>query len=83
MKFILCVLLLTLSFSQKKKNVWKVDSNLVAERDFKMTTDEGTWISLDVSPNGKQIVFDILGDIYIMPSRGEMGVGLGPVGGIR
>lgn len=30
------------------------------------TTDEGTWMNLDVSPDGSQIVFDILGDIYIM-----------------
>jgi Tol biopolymer transport system component/imidazolonepropionase-like amidohydrolase len=34
-------------------------------------TDEGTWMNLDVSPDGKQIVFDLLGDIYIMPIDGS------------
>ena len=27
-------------------------------------TDEGTWLSLDISPDGKVIIFDMLGDIY-------------------
>src|SRR5581483_3838999 len=34
------------------------------------TTDEGTWMSLDVSPDGQMIVFDLLGDIYTMPATG-------------
>jgi imidazolonepropionase-like amidohydrolase/Tol biopolymer transport system component len=33
-------------------------------------TDEGTWMSLDVSPDGKEIVFDLLGDIYAVPISG-------------
>lgn len=33
-------------------------------------TDEGTWMNLDVSPDGSQIVFDLLGDIYLMPAEG-------------
>jgi imidazolonepropionase-like amidohydrolase/Tol biopolymer transport system component len=33
-------------------------------------TDEGTWMSVDVSPDGKEIVFDLLGDIYRMPVGG-------------
>ena len=31
---------------------------------------EGTLISVDVSPNGKTIAFDLLGHIYLMPSNG-------------
>jgi len=33
-------------------------------------TDEGTWMSLDVSPDGKEIAFDLLGDIYSLPIGG-------------
>ncbi|MBW2938161.1 amidohydrolase family protein [Aureisphaera sp. CAU 1614] len=34
------------------------------------TTNEGTWMNLDVSPNGQTIAFDLLGDIYTMPITG-------------
>lgn len=39
-------------------------------QEFSMTTDEGTWMNLDVSPDGEDIVFDLLGNIYIMPVTG-------------
>lgn len=39
-------------------------------RMVKFTTNEGTWMSLDVSPDGKTIIFDMLGDIYTMPVEG-------------
>jgi Tol biopolymer transport system component/imidazolonepropionase-like amidohydrolase len=39
-------------------------------RTLRFTTDEATWISLDVSPDGKTIVFDILGDLYTIPITG-------------
>lgn len=39
-------------------------------KEIKFTTDEGTWMNLDVSPDGKHIVFDLLGDIYIIPIEG-------------
>src|SRR4051812_4758203 len=37
---------------------------------LKFTTDEGTWLSLDVSPDGRTIVFELLGDIYTLPIDG-------------
>ncbi|WP_340202636.1 amidohydrolase family protein [Ascidiimonas sp. W6] len=45
---------------------------LEPERTVSFSTDSGTWISLDVSPDGTQIVFDLMGDIYLMPIDGGM-----------
>ena len=39
-------------------------------RKIEFTTDEGTWLSLDVSPDGKTIAFELLGNIYTMPIEG-------------
>ncbi|HLG04717.1 MAG TPA: amidohydrolase family protein [Gemmatimonadales bacterium] len=36
----------------------------------RFTTSKGTWISLDVSPDGQSIVFDLLGDLYTLPIGG-------------
>jgi imidazolonepropionase-like amidohydrolase/Tol biopolymer transport system component len=33
-------------------------------------TDEGSWMDLDVSPDGRTIAFTLLGDIYTMPIAG-------------
>ncbi|HUQ83118.1 MAG TPA: hypothetical protein VM076_18345, partial [Gemmatimonadaceae bacterium] len=43
---------------------------LITSRSLKFTTDEASWVSLDVSPNGQTIVFDILGDLYTIPIAG-------------
>lgn len=40
------------------------------------TVQEGTWMSLDVTPDGQQIVFDLLGDLYTMPIAGGDAVAL-------
>ena len=37
---------------------------------LKFTTDEGTWLSLDLSPDGNSIVFELLGDLYTLPVSG-------------
>jgi len=43
---------------------------LTPARSLEFDVDEGTWISLDVSPDGKSIVFELLGDLYRMDSKG-------------
>ncbi|HEX6065307.1 MAG TPA: hypothetical protein VFZ04_13845, partial [Longimicrobiales bacterium] len=44
--------------------------SLKPERTVRITTNEGTWISVDVSPDGRQLVFDLLGDLYLLPMDG-------------
>jgi len=39
-------------------------------RTARFTTDQGTWMSVDVSPDGGTVVFDLLGDIYTVPLAG-------------
>jgi hypothetical protein len=43
---------------------------LKSNRTIEFTTDEGTWVSLDVSPDGKTIIFDLLGDLYTLGIEG-------------
>ncbi|MGE0863907.1 MAG: amidohydrolase family protein [Vicinamibacterales bacterium] len=37
---------------------------------IEFTTDEVTWMQVDVSPDGRTILFDLLGDLYTMPVTG-------------
>src|SRR5690349_21553077 len=39
-------------------------------REINFTTQEGTWLSPDLSPDGRQIVFELLGDLYLIGSNG-------------
>src|SRR5215208_3386907 len=62
---------------KKKKDDAKKDEKkkeeelpLKTAEKIEFTTDEGTWMSLDVSPDGQMITFDLLGDIYTMPASG-------------
>lgn len=56
------------AFSQEKK--WDIEKYQGPTKTFNIETDEGTWMNLDVSADGKDIVFDLLGDIYSMPITG-------------
>jgi Tol biopolymer transport system component len=46
------------------------DLPLKPQRSIQFTTTEATWTSLDVSPDGKTIVFDLMGDLYTVPMSG-------------
>ena len=39
-------------------------------RKIPIDVDQGTWMNLDVSPDGRWIAFDLLGDIYTLPIAG-------------
>ncbi len=73
-------ILLTLTFlpvgitaQEEKKDDWSVDTanpEGTPVVQFDHVAEEGTWISLDVSPDGEFIAFDLLGHIYEMPADG-------------
>lgn len=54
----------------KKGDEKKEELFLTPDKTVRFSTDEGTWLSLDVSPDGKTIVFDLLGDLYTLPIAG-------------
>ena len=49
---------------------WDVNNPPGWNETASFTVDEGTWMTVDVSPDGDTIVFDLLGDIYTMPIAG-------------
>ncbi|HYI64637.1 MAG TPA: amidohydrolase family protein [Allosphingosinicella sp.] len=52
-------------------NAWDVNAPPGARlRQVPMNVEEGTWMNVDVSPDGRTIAFDLLGDIYTMPIAG-------------
>ena len=64
------------TFAQKNKaskteeKAWDVNAPGTPSKNVQFTLDEGTWMNLDLSPDGKKITFDLLGDIYIMDVTG-------------
>ena len=55
---------------EDKKSAWDVSAPPGERRDVPIDTRSGTWMSVDVSPDGKRIAFDMLGDIYELPIEG-------------
>jgi tricorn protease-like protein len=56
--------------TEKDKPKWNVSAPPGPAKDVPIDTTTGTWMSLDVSPDGREIVFDMLGDLYVMPISG-------------
>ncbi len=59
--------------SEEKEPAWSIEKPPGPLSQQQIDVSEGTWISVDVSPNGKEIVFDLLGDLYVMPISGADG----------
>ncbi|MBY6064985.1 amidohydrolase family protein [Pseudidiomarina sediminum] len=49
---------------------WDVQAPQGEFNDIQIKVTEGTWMNVDLSPDGNYIVFDLLGDIYRMPASG-------------
>ncbi|HXV59509.1 MAG TPA: amidohydrolase family protein [Vicinamibacteria bacterium] len=73
MKSPLAAMIFTLSvpgLAQTKKNEGDKKLPLEPTRHIEFVTDEATWLSLDVSPDGERLVLEILGDLYLVPISG-------------
>jgi Tol biopolymer transport system component/imidazolonepropionase-like amidohydrolase len=62
-------LIINFFFAQDKKK-WDVNNPELPYKIVEFITSEGTWMNVDVSPDGKLIAFDLLGDIYTIPFAG-------------
>ena len=60
----------SLAQENKTPQKWDVSNPGGPYKEVAFTTTEGTWMNVDISPDGKDIVFDLLGDIYTMPATG-------------
>ncbi len=54
----------------EKKKADKNELPLETAKKLEFETDEGTWISLDAMPDGKALIFELLGDLYRLPIEG-------------
>lgn len=55
---------------------WNVLAPPMDLKKVKISTNETTWSSLDISPDGKHMVFDMLGDIFIVDAKGGKAIAL-------
>jgi len=56
--------------ASKSEKTPKKDLPLEPARTISFETSEGSWLSLDVAPDGRTIVFELLGDLYTLPVTG-------------
>ena len=60
----------TVHAAEDDKKKWDVNNVPGDKATVTLDTRTGTWMTVDVSPDGKQILFDLLGDLYVMPVSG-------------
>ncbi len=55
---------------QEQEGKWDVEQELGPSTQLTFDTSEGTWMNVDVSPDGRTVIFDLMGDIYTMATEG-------------
>ncbi len=61
---------------------WDVTLARGETREIDFETDEGTWMSVDVSPDGRWIAFDLLAHVYRVPAAGAQAESLTQESGV-
>lgn len=56
--------------NQIKPDRWSIEEMHGPAIPFSVVLEEGTWMSVDISPDGRLLVFDLLGDLYTLPVQG-------------
>ena len=56
--------------AEEEEPPWDVNTPPGETFEVAIETDEGTWMSLDVSPDGSEVAFDLLGDLYAVSIAG-------------
>ncbi|MBL4904835.1 MAG: PD40 domain-containing protein, partial [Flavobacteriaceae bacterium] len=77
-RFFLILIMLGSTINAQEKKETKKDTIKLATkklpleptRKISFNTNEGTWMSVDVHPDGKTIIFDMMGDLYTIPITG-------------
>ncbi|MEO8370876.1 MAG: amidohydrolase family protein [Candidatus Solibacter sp.] len=64
------VMLTSFAICQTPPTPWDVNNPPGPRSTVPIDTRTGTWMNLDVSPEGNEIVFELLGDLYSTPSAG-------------
>ncbi len=67
---VLCMLSVLSAVTLAQTEDWDVQAPPLPLRTLEFSVSEGTWISCDVHPDGSELVFDLLGDIYVLPLEG-------------
>ena len=63
-------LVLMLSIAGAHAAEWDIANTGQPDKSVEFTLSEGTWMSVDVSPDGQTLLFDLLGDIYRLSASG-------------
>ena len=62
--------LLAAQESPAEDDEWDVTLARGETREIDFTTEEGTWMSMDISRDGRWVAFDLLGHVYRVPADG-------------
>ncbi len=69
-RLLFCLLSVPLLAQSQNPASKKPGLPLKTERKIEFTTDEATWLSLTLTPDGQTIIFELLGDLYSLPITG-------------